>query len=66
MVKKILVKDAKAKLQSLLDELDEIDGNATFNVELDDNCGGTYIDDITQWTLNKQHLFNNEVWLTNC
>ena len=65
MATKILVKDAKAKLQSLLDELNEIDENATFNVELDDNYGGSYIDDITKWQLNKKYLFNNEVWLTN-
>ena len=66
MAAKILVKDAKAKLQSLLDELNDIDENTAFNVELDDNCGGSYVDDITKWTLNKAHLFNNEVWLTNC
>lgn len=66
MATKILVKDAKAKLQSLLDELNKIDENASFNVELDDNCGGSYVDDITKWTLNKKYLFNNEVWLTNC
>ena len=65
MAEKILVKDAKAKLQSLLDELNEIDENATFNVELDDNCGGSYVDDITKWTISKKFLFKNEVWLFN-
>jgi hypothetical protein len=65
MATKILVKDAKAKLQSLLNELNEIDDNATFNVELDDNCGGSYVDDITKWRLSKKYLFNNEVWLFN-
>ncbi len=65
MATKILVKDAKVKLQSLLDELNEIDENATFNVELDDNSGGSYVDDITKWRLSKKYLFNNEVWLFN-
>lgn len=65
MATKILVKDAKAKLQSLLDELNEIDENTTFNVELDDNSGGSYVDDIAKWRLSKKYLFNNEVWLFN-
>ena len=65
MAQKILVKDAKAKLQSLLDELNSIDENASFNVELDDNCGGSYLDDITKWSLNKKYVYLGEVWLSN-
>lgn len=56
MEQKILVKDAKAKLQSLIKKLDAFDENKEFVVEIDDNCGGSYLGgDIDKW----------ETWLSN-
>ena len=63
---KIKVKDAKAKLQSLINELNKIDENVDFIVELDDNYGGSYIDDITKFKLNTKYVASHgEVWLDN-
>ena len=63
---KIKVKYAKIKLQSLIDELSKVDENVDFLVELDDNCGGWYIDDITKFKLNMKFVESQgKVWLTN-
>ena len=65
-MEKIKVKDAKIRLQLLIDELSKIDENVDFMVELDDNCGGSYIDDITKFKLNTKFVESQgKVWLNN-
>jgi hypothetical protein len=66
MAQKIKVKDAKAKLQSLLDELNKIDENADFVMEVDDCCGGSYYSDINNWSLiDYTKSIEGNVWLGN-
>lgn len=66
MAHKITVKDAKAKLQSLLDELNKIDENADFVFELDDSCGGSYCEDINKLSLiDYTKSIEGNVWLGN-
>ena len=50
MAQKMKVKDAKAKLQSLIDKLSTFDESKEFVMEIDDNCGGSYLGgDIDKW-----------------
>lgn len=66
MAQKFTVKDAKAKLQSLLDELNKIDENAAFVFELDDSCGGSYFEDINKLSLiDYTKSIEGNVWLGN-
>lgn len=66
MAKGFSVKDAKAKLSSIIEELNKLDDDTKFLVELDDNCGGSYVDDLNKFTLNtKYSASHGEVWLTN-
>ena len=66
MAQKITVKDAKAKLQSLLNELNKIDENADFVFELDDSCGGSYYEDINKLSLiDYTKSIEGNVWLGN-
>lgn len=54
------VKEAKEKLTEILNELNSIDENKLFNIDICDNCGGSYIGNINDWELNNGE-FN--VWL---
>lgn len=63
MTNVITVKDAKAKLLAIVEELNKFDDNAKFCVELDDNCGGSYVDDMSNWNVNVNAV--GECWLSN-
>lgn len=45
------VKDAKSKLQSLIDALDTYNEDADFDMNIYDNCGGYYTTDFDDWML---------------
>jgi hypothetical protein len=45
------VKDAKAKLQNLIDSLNIYNDDADFVIDIYDNCGGYYTSDFDDWCL---------------
>lgn len=47
----ITVKDAKLILSNLINKLECYDDNAEFLIEIYDNFGGTYLGDISRWTI---------------
>ena len=53
------VKDAKLELKKLLNKLNECDENMTFDISVDDNCGGYYISDFSNWdvNINKDNIY---------
>ena len=63
MAKGFSVKDAKAKLSSIIEELNKLDDDTKFLVELDDNCGGSYVDDLSNWNVHVNAV--GECWLSN-
>jgi len=48
------VKDAKAKLQNLIDSLAVYNDDAEFNIDIYDNCGGYYTTDFDDWLLDNR------------
>ena len=48
------VKDAKAKLQNLIDSLNVYDDNADFDINVYDNHGGDYISNFDDWVLDNR------------
>lgn len=57
------VKDAKAKLSAIIEELNKLDDDTKFLVEMDDNCGGSYVDDMSNWNVRVNAV--GECWLSN-
>ena len=48
------VKDAKEKLQNLIDSLNVYDDNADFIINVYDNRGGDYTSDFDDWVLDNR------------
>ena len=48
------VKDAKEKLQNIIDSLNVYDDNADFVINVYDNRGGDYISDFDDWVLDNR------------
>ena len=48
------VKDAKEKLQNIIDSLNVYDDNADFVVNVYDNLGGDYTSDFDDWVLDNR------------
>ncbi len=63
MEKGFSVKDAKTKLMAIIEELNKFDDDTKFLVELDDNCGGSYVDDLSNWNVHANAV--GECWLSN-
>lgn len=59
----ITVKEAKAKLNALLEKLNGYDENNAFNIELDDNDGGCYTENIDNFNISVS--IDGIVWLSN-
>ena len=55
------VKDAKEKLQNIIDSLNVYDDNADFIINVYDNRGGDYTSDFDDWILDNR---TNKVVLT--
>lgn len=58
------VKDAKTKLMAIIEELNKFDDDTKFLIELDDNFGGSYVDDMSKWNVHMNLV--GECWLSNC
>lgn len=61
MENKITVKEAKEKLQRIIDKLNTFDDNQPFAVDIADNCGGSYIEMDINWDVVET---DNYVWLS--
>ena len=48
------VKDAKEKLQNIIDSLNVYDDNADFIINVYDNRGGDYTSDFDDWVLDNR------------
>lgn len=48
------VKDAKEKLQNLVDSLNVYNDDADFDINIYDNCGGYYTTDFDEWLLDNR------------
>ena len=48
------VKDAKEKLQNLVDSLNVYNDDADFGINIYDNCGGYYTTDFDDWLLDNR------------
>lgn len=48
------VKEAKEKLQNLVDSLNVYNDDADFNIKVYDNCGGFYFTDFDDWLLDNR------------
>ena len=48
------VKDAKEKLQNLVDSLNVYNDDADFYINIYDNCGGYYTTDFDEWLLDNR------------
>lgn len=59
----LTVKDAKTKLMAIIEELNKFDDDTKFSVELDDNCGGSYVDNMSDWNVHAN--LAGECWLRN-
>lgn len=60
------VRDAKCRLTALLEKLNRFKDDDIFVVELDDNCGGSYIADIETFDVGRgAGTQNDKIWLTN-
>ena len=59
----ITVKEAKAKLNALLEKLNGYDEGNAFDIELDDNDGGCYTENIDNF--NVFVSADGTVWLSN-
>jgi hypothetical protein len=59
----ITVKEAKAKLNALLEKLNDYDEDNAFGIELDDNDGGCYTENID--TFNISVSVDGIVYLSN-
>ena len=57
------VREAKAKLAALLERLEKYDETSELKVELSDNCGGSYMSDILDFSITTG--FDGNAWLTN-
>lgn len=55
------VKDAKEKLQNLVDSLNVYNDDADLDINIYDNCGGYYTTDFNNWMLYNR---TNKVVLT--
>ena len=64
MTKGFSVKDAKIKLMTIIEELDKFNDDTKFFIELNDNCGGSYVDDMSKWNVHMNLV--GECWLSNC
>ena len=49
---------------TIIEELNKFDDDTKFLIELDDNCGGSYVDDMSKWNVHMNLV--GECWLSNC
>lgn len=61
MENRITVKEAKEKLQRIIDKLNTFDDNKPFAVDIADNYGGSYIETDINWDVGET---DNNVWLS--
>lgn len=57
------ISDVKQQFKNLISQLDTFDDNDECMLELDDNCGGSYIDDLNSFAIQKG--IDNIVYINN-
>ena len=59
------VEETISKLENLIGQLKEFDKGMGVYIELDDNCGGSYVSDIEDFKISTTQIYKGEVWISN-